>query len=105
MDDDKILARGGDETDISNYSKQNGADLTEGDVWNDVKRMSKIKRAKNEESSLKILDEKGIGYTILNLECRHYRVCSFDFWPSTGKFYNQKTGEKGRGVFNLIKLL
>lgn len=78
---------------------------TEGEVWSEVRRASKIKREQNEISSLKILDDKGIGYTVLSIENKHYRVCGFDFWPSTGKFYNQKTGERGRGVFNLIKAI
>lgn len=32
MDDDQIRERGGDDRDIEEYAKQNGADLTEDDV-------------------------------------------------------------------------
>lgn len=35
----------------------------------------------------------------------HLVIGDFDFWPSTGLFKNRKTGKKGRGVFNLIKVL
>ena len=47
----------------------------------------------------------GIEFVVLSEECKHLRVGAFDFWPSTGKFYNQKTKHKGRGVFNLMKLV
>jgi hypothetical protein len=79
--------------------------LSEGEVWAEYRGNNQKKKAQNEIDSIKLLESKGIDYTILNKECRHYRVMGFDFWPSTGKFYNQKTGQKGRGVFNLIKLL
>lgn len=32
-------------------------------------------------------------------------IGDFDFYPSTGLFRNRKTNKKGRGIFNLIKLI
>ena len=29
----------------------------------------------------------------------------FDFWPSTGLFINRTTKERGRGIFNLFKII
>lgn len=75
------------------------------EMWAERKQQSKVKKLKNIIGSLYILEERKIEYKILNESLGHYRVIDFDFWPSTGKFYNQKTKEKGRGVFNLIKRL
>lgn len=73
--------------------------------WAEHRRLAKERKENNRKSSLKILQERGIKWELLNLETRHYRVEGFDYWPTTGKFYNQKTKQKGRGVFNLIKIL
>ena len=73
--------------------------------WEKSREDSYKKRWGNNEKSLKILNDKGIVYKILNASLAHYRVGDFDFWATTGKFYNQKTKQKGRGVFNLIKLV
>lgn len=40
MDDNKILEKGGDEHDIEEYAKQNGADLTKKDVDKECKYTS-----------------------------------------------------------------
>jgi len=79
--------------------------MSDADMWETMHEESQAKKASNEKNSLAILKAKGIEVKVLNAGSRHYRVGTFDFWPSTGKFYNQKTGQKGRGVFNLIKLL
>lgn len=73
-------------------------------LWAENKEKSKKKRWSNYESSLNLLRERGIQVKILNESQGHLRVGEFDFWATTGKFYNQKTGVKGRGVFNLIKI-
>lgn len=65
--------------------------------------MNSANRALNLKNSLSILDEHG--YTLEELSHCHYRIGDIDFWPSTGKFYNLATGEKGRGVENLIALI
>ena len=79
--------------------------MEEGEIWEKIKEDSKKKRWSNKEKSLAILKEKGIKVLELNKEQAHYRIEGFDFWPTTGKFYNQKTKQKGRGVFNLIKII
>lgn len=68
-----------------------------------LKEESQKKKLSNYESSIKILKDNNIEFKILSEHSRHLRVGDFDFWPSTGKFYNQKTQQKGRGVFKLIK--
>lgn len=73
------------------------------EMWRLHRLQSKYKKQTNEEKSLQILLDKGICYKILNTSVSHYRVGDYDFWPTTGKFYNQKTGERGRGVYNLIR--
>ena len=78
--------------------------MTDSEMWKAHREAGQQKRWTNVESSLKILKIKNIPYIILNETICHYRVGQFDFWPSTGKFYNQKTGQKGRGVFKLIDL-
>lgn len=77
----------------------------DGDMWREIKEAKKEKRWANERSSLRILEESGksMRVELLSPTSAHYRVNEYDFWPTTGKFYNQKTGEKGRGVFNLLK--
>ena len=77
--------------------------IEDNNFWEDHKKERQEKKARNEEYSIKMLDDLGIKYKILNKFCRHYRVYDFDYWPSTGKFYNQRTGEIGRGIKNLIK--
>lgn len=74
-----------------------------GEMWKEHKKERRAKKEDNHKKSIALLEERGIKYRILSKENVHYRVGDWDFWPSTGKFYNQKTGEKGRGVFNLIK--
>jgi len=58
-------------------------------------RKVKIERA---NEFLKVLDANLIAYTLLDENCVHYRFGDFDFWPTTGKFYNRVTKEKGNGV-------
>lgn len=71
------------------------------DAWEELKKRSKRKKEQNKISSLGLLKKNNIRYTEL---CgTHYRIGIFDFWPSTGKYWNRKTNERGRGVFNLIK--
>jgi hypothetical protein len=73
------------------------------ETWEKLKEYNRQKKLENEKKSIKILKDKGFEIKILNEYTSHYRIKDFDFWPTTGKFYNQSTGEKGRGVFNLIK--
>ena len=77
----------------------------EGDVWREIKKINTDKRWSNDKSSIEILKRKKIEYKVLNASLSHYKVGDWDFWATTGKFYNQKTKRKGRGVFNLLKEL
>jgi hypothetical protein len=73
-----------------------------GEMWDAIHKDQQAKRHQNEEQSIKMLQDLGIKYEILSKQSSHYRVGRFNFWPTTGKFYDPKTGEKGRGVRNLI---
>lgn len=74
------------------------------EMWREYREEGRKRRWSNDEKSIALLKQKGIPFKILNKDLSHYRVGDFDFWATTGKFYNQKTGKKGRGVFNLIKI-
>lgn len=91
--------------DIRKLEAQNADEMDEGEMWAEYRQQRQEKKRNNIKSSLSILEQKGIEYKTLNAGGAHYRVGDYDFWPSTGKFYNAKTGEKGRGVFNLLKAL
>jgi len=75
-----------------------------GEMWDDYKRDRQKKKQENEKSSIELLKSQGIDFIKMKGAC-HYKVGEYDYWASTGKFYNQKTGEKGRGVKNLIKTI
>lgn len=76
------------------------------EIWEEIRKEGQRKRWSNVEQSLRVLRDRGIEYITLNASVCHYRIATnWDFWPSTGKFRNFKTGENGRGVFNLIKRL
>jgi len=76
------------------------------EAYQDHREASREKRAGNRESSAQILTDKGIEFERKNMGA-HLIVsgsdCLIDFWPGTGKFI-ARNGNKGRGVFNLIKL-
>ncbi len=74
-----------------------------GDLYQDMRKSGQEKRRRNEHTSIDLLKSQGIPFKIISAAAKHYRVGDFDFWPSTGKFYNPKTKEVGRGVFHLIK--
>jgi hypothetical protein len=75
------------------------------EMWAAVRRNSQEKRRRNEVESIAVLRRCGIRFELLSAESSHYRVGRFSFWPTTGKFYDETTGEKGRGVFNLINII
>lgn len=77
----------------------------EGDFWREVKDHKKKEKVDNIARSLKLLEENGIEYRAISVEGRHYRTGDWDFWPSTEKFRNYKTGAGGWGMESLIKKL
>lgn len=78
-----------------------------GEFWRDVKpelkKESQEKRANNLMQSLALLEQNAIPYN--QLSPTHVRVKNHDYWPSTGLFINILTKRRGRGIFNLIKIL
>lgn len=73
------------------------------EMWRQIRADSQKKRWGNLESSLRLMAQKG--FKLQRLSDVHYRIGDWDFWPSTGKFFNRVTKQVGRGVFNLIKKL
>jgi len=92
-----------------------------------MKEASKYKRRKNKEFSTNLLVEKGISFSSHNngfhlvLSCdnsngliyNYYTnifketesIVIIDFWPSTGLYKVRHTPIKGRGIYNLLKLI
>ena len=75
----------------------------DGEMWDAMHKDSQKKRKQNVEWSTNLLKDLGIHFKVLNSSAPHYRVGNYDFWPSTGLFYDPITKERGRGVKNLIK--
>lgn len=74
-------------------------------MWKAVKESRQQKRWENDNKSILMLNDGGFSVETLNKGISHYRVNGVNFWATTGKFYDSKTGKKGRGVFNLIKYI
>lgn len=70
-------------------------------MWSGHREEAQQRKEANARNSIRILTEKGVRFRKMP-GAMHYRVGDFDFWPSTGLFYNAKTKRKGRGVFNLL---
>lgn len=75
----------------------------EADFWNSIKKYKQEKRNKNEADSKRILKEWEIDF--IEKPNGHIIVGDWSLWTTTGKFYNHMTQQKGRGVFNFIKVI
>lgn len=73
----------------------------ETEMWGDRRKERQEKKQSNHESSIAILKRSGIPFQTMKGSV-HYKIGKWNFWPSTGKFWNEETDQKGRGVFNLI---
>lgn len=71
-------------------------------AWDEEKT---LKKRSNSESSISILKENGIVYKILSTNGPHLRIGEYDFWAGTGLWINRKSRKRGRGIFNLLKVL
>lgn len=80
-----------------------GKDL-EVEFYAEMKQERKKKKLQNAKSSLSLLDARGIKYEKMKGNM-HYKIGDWNFYPSTGVYFNQKTYIKGRGVFNLLREL
>lgn len=80
-------------------------EISDSEMWSEHRAESQERRWSNRDKSLEILKLNKIDFRCLSESTGHYRVKGiWDFWPTTGKFYNSKTKQKGRGVFNLIRI-
>lgn len=83
-----------------------------GDLFKDFREASKLKRARNRESSAQALRRQGVPFESKN-EGAHLIVTLgdhvADLWPGTGKWIVRARSEypakHGRGVFQLIQCL
>lgn len=69
---------------------------------------SKVRRARHRRSSPEVLKGAGIDFETRNdgahlIVQKNDRIV--DFWPGTGLWITRATGERGRGVFPLVKWL
>lgn len=55
------------------------------------------------ESSLETLSREGFNF--VQVGEFHFRYSQYDFWPTTGRYYDRVRGYKGRGVKRLIRNL
>ena len=80
-------------------------EMSDSEMWEQHRLDGQEKRWSNKEKSLKLLKQQGIDVICVNEYSTHYKIGDYNFWPTTGVYYNQKTKDKGRGVFNLIKII
>ena len=73
-----------------------------GDLCRDVREYNRKKKEKRRIFSLKSLRDAGIEYQDIGSALR---IGDFDFWPTTGAFFNRKTRESNCGVKELIKII
>jgi hypothetical protein len=66
---------------------------------------SRRRRAEHRDNATKILSSRNVPHVVKN-EGAHLIVCDrWDFWPGTGLFIDRKNKKKGRGIFNLLKVI
>lgn len=85
---------------------------TMGEIFNQMKADSQLKRARNRLTSKDQLIDHGVDFEERNagahiiISSRHGVI---DFWPGTGLYIARakisRNRTKGRGIFNLISLL
>lgn len=72
-----------------------------GETFAVLREERKLKKRRNKDSTLSLLDEHKVEYKVLSDS--HLRIAEYDFWPTTGLFIHLKTKKRGRGIFNLLK--
>ena len=79
-----------------------------GDVFKELRKRGKTKRAKNRENAPRLLKEAGITFDVYNsgahLIVGHGDVV-VDFWPGTGLWIPRTENTRGYGVHNLISYM
>lgn len=76
--------------------------------WTVQKEQARQKKIRNKEWSTNKLKQLEIPFSShsngvhLKIEYNGFLI---DFWPSTGKFIDKKTGKHRRGIHNLLNLL
>jgi len=73
------------------------------ELWRKYKAKQKEEKWARYDMAVGLLKKTGINYKVVNQATPHFRMGDFDLWPTTGKFKNTKTGERGFGITNLIR--
>lgn len=79
-----------------------------GELFNEYKKDSQVKRNDNVQSSTQLLIDHDIDFTVHNNGYHlivTYERELIDFWPSTGKWIPRETGKHYRGVRKLIQYI
>ena len=73
-----------------------------GDDFNAMRKAGQEKRARNRESSARLLEARGIRFESKNHGAHLVVEGRIDFWPGTGKWIERGSNKKGRGVKGVI---
>ena len=73
------------------------------EVFNAMREDSKERRARNRDSSARILAEAGMAFESKNNGAHLVVEGRYDFWPGTGLWMARGEKTKRRGVKNLIQ--
>lgn len=73
-----------------------------GDIFAGHREGSILKRARNRETSRRLLSDAGVSFTIHNDGAHLIVERRWDFWPGTGKWIDRRGGKYRRGVFLLL---
>lgn len=80
-----------------------------GDLWRDVKETRRERKENYIQHILPALiilwRAKLTKFGLQELNCSHWRIGQFDFWPTTGTFINRITGKRSNGIKKLLNLL
>jgi len=83
-------------------SKRNDRDYDMGEMWRDHRAMKSKRRYERRIENMRMLAESGLEHSVYN-DGTHVRVLNrFDFWPSSGKWYDSETGRRGHHISSLI---
>lgn len=78
-------------------------EMTETEFYADWKKYKQERKKNNFHHAIGVIEDSQIFFK--QLSDTHLRILEWDFWPSTGLYIHTKTKKRGRGVYNLMKLI